>query len=116
MNMVMAVVKRRFKVSLRNMVRKLNSAPSPDGCHDDPRQPIPYDSPSYKRYDDKVEAISARRVYESVEQPQYPLDPNYESEYWSDSEHEPELEDVRNTPYPGQSHEYDMPERVYGGE
>ena len=115
MNMVMAVVKRRFKVSLRNMVRKLISAPSPDGYHDDPRQPIPYDSPSYKRYEDKVEAISAQRAYESVEQPQYPLDPN-ESEYWSDSGHEPELEDVRNTPYSGQSQEYDMPEEDYGGE
>jgi len=98
------------------MVRKLISAPSPDGFHDDPRQPIPYDSPSYKRYQDKIEAISARRAYESVEQPQYSLDPNYESEYWSDSEREPELEDVRNTPYSGQSQEYDMPEEDCEGE
>ena len=98
------------------MVRKLISAPSPDEYHDDPRHPLSHYSRSHKRYENKFEATGARQYDEDIEQPHYPLDPNNESEYWSESEHEPDLEDVRNTPYSGQSREYDEPEEEYDGE
>lgn len=98
------------------MTGKLISAPSPDEYHDAPRHPRPHDSQSRKQHGNRNKAISARQSYEGIEQPHYPLDLNNESEYWSESEHEPELEDVRNTPYSGQSREYDEPEEEYDGE
>jgi hypothetical protein len=95
---------------------KLISAPSPDEYHDAPRRPLPHYSQSHKRHGNQNEATSARHSFEEIEQPHYPLDPNNESECWSESEHEPELEDVRNTPYSGQSRECDEPEEEYDGE
>jgi hypothetical protein len=86
-----------------SMVRKLISAPSRDEHHDESRHLLPHYPQSHKRYENKVEAIRARRSYESVEQPYHPLDPSNVTEYASESENEPELEDVRNTPYSGQS-------------
>ena len=86
-----------------SIVRKLISAPSPDEYHDNPRHPLAPYSKSYKQHASIIEAPSARHSYEGIEQAHFPLDRSDELEDWSESEHEPELEDMRNTPYSGQS-------------
>jgi hypothetical protein len=96
------------------MARKLISAPSPDEYRHAPRHPLPHFSQSHKQNGNKIEATSARHSYEGIEQPHHPLDPNNDSEYWSESEQEPELEDVRNTPYSGQSHTHYAESQHYG--
>jgi hypothetical protein len=96
------------------MARKLISAPSPDEYHDEPRHPLPHYSRSHKRYENNFEATGARQYDEDPEQPQYPLIPSNELEYVSGSDHEPELEDMRNTPYSGQSHTHYAESQHYG--
>jgi hypothetical protein len=93
---------------------KLISAPSPDEYHDNPRLPLQDNSQLHKRYESKFDFTGARQYDEDIEQPHYPLTRSNELEFASESDHEPELEDMRNTPYSGESHTHYAESPHYG--